>query len=131
MAELNHLTDKIRIDKYLWAVRIFKTRNLASIACNAGKIKIDGNSIKPSRLIGLGELVSVQKDFINYSYKIKGLTERRVSAKLVINFVEDLTPADEILQKKEMRKSSFYRPRGLGRPTKKERRDIDKLRDSD
>jgi len=119
----------IRIDKWLWAVRIFKTRSLATTACNAGKVKINTDHIKPSKLIVAGDIITVQKEIIKHTYRVKEIIENRIAAKLVIHYCEDLTPEDELIKKKEFLKSSFYRPKGLGRPTKKERRDISKLRE--
>lgn len=120
--------EKTRIDKWLWAVRIFKTRNLASVACIGGKVKIKGDTVKPSHLIAADEVVTVQKEFVRYTYKVKNIIEKRVSAQIAATCLEDMTPPDEIIQRDEILKSSFYRPRGLGRPTKKERRELDRLK---
>jgi len=118
--------EKVRIDKWLWAVRIYKKRKQAAIECNSGKVKIKGESVKASKQIGIGEVIDIQKDAIKRTYKVIGLVEKRVSAKLVSNYVEDLTSEEELMKHKEFMKSAFYRPKGLGRPTKKERRSISK-----
>ena len=120
---------KIRIDKWLWAVRIFKTRAIATAACNSGKVKIDGRSIKPSRAIKLDETITVQKGIIKFVYNVTGLIEKRVPAKIANENVNDLTPEEE---KFKMKAASAQpratRDKGLGRPTKKDRRSIDKLK---
>ena len=119
---------KKRIDKYLWAVRIFKTRSLAADACKKGKIMIDGIPVKASRIVRTGERVEVKKAPVVYSYIVKDFPGSRISAKLVNDFIQDITSPEE-LRKTEMNESFFVkRDRGTGRPTKKERRIIDNLR---
>ena len=86
------MADMERVDKYLWAIRVFKTRTEATDACKGGKVKIGGINAKPSRLIKIGEVVEVRKGAVRYSYRIKGLTEHRVGAKAVQEYVENLTP---------------------------------------
>lgn len=121
--------DGIRIDKWLWAVRIFKTRSLASDACRAGKVTINDHAVKPSHEIRTGEVVSVSFPPIVKTVKILVLTGNRVSAKLVPELMEDLTPEEEYRKLKRMREDGFeWRDRGTGRPTKKERRDIELLK---
>lgn len=117
-----------RIDKYLWAVRIFKTRALSAEACKKGRVMIGDMSVKPSRSIKPGETVTVRRAPVNYTYKVLDPIQKRVGAKLVENFIEDITPQEE-LDKLTM-KDDFYvsRDRGTGRPTKKERRLLDKLK---
>ena len=120
---------KIRIDKWLWAVRIFKTRAISTDACNSGKVKIDGKSIKPSRAIKLNETITVQKGIIKFVYNITGLIEKRVSAKIARDNVDDLTSEEEKFKMKAASAQPVaFRDKGIGRPTKKERRDIDKLK---
>ena len=120
---------KIRADKWLWAVRIFKTRAISTDACNSGKVKIDGKSIKPSRSIKLNETITVQKGIIKFVYNVTGLIEKRVSAKIASKNVNDITSEEE---KFKMKAASVQpgggRDRGIGRPTKKDRRDIDKFK---
>lgn len=117
-----------RIDKYLWAVRIFKTRAIATEACKKGKIIIDGSPVKASRQVKVGEILEIKKNPVLYSYIIKEFPKSRISAKLVNEYIQDITSPEE-LKKLEINESFFVkRDRGTGRPTKKERRTIDKLR---
>lgn len=121
------MSEDIRIDKWLWAVRLFKTRSLASDFCKKGKILINGIAAKPSRLIKIGDILVVKKTPVNYTYKVKGLIGKRVGATIAIQHVEDLTPEKELQKlKKAQESASLSRDRGLGRPTKKDRRDLDK-----
>jgi len=122
----------VRIDKFLHAVRLYKTRSLASDACRLGRILVNDSIIKPSRDVVTGQILTVKKAPVTYTYKIVGLTENRVAAKLVANFIEDLTPDSEKERITTMRETglSIQRKKGLGRPTKKERRDIDRLTDN-
>ncbi len=118
--------NSLRIDKWLWAVRLFKTRNQATRACNAGKVKIDGNPVKPSRDIKPGMIITIQSGPLKKTVKVVELLHKRVGAKLVSNYMEDLTPEEEYLKLEKIKKQAVpMRPKGLGRPTKKERRDID------
>jgi ribosome-associated heat shock protein Hsp15 len=121
---------EIRIDKFLWAVRIYKTRSIASEECRKGRILINDIQVKPSRTVTANEIVTVRKPPVILTYRIIDPIENRISAKLVSNFIEDLTPAEE-KAKLEMpyQVTSFYRPKGTGRPTKKDRRLIDRLQD--
>ncbi|MDR2385031.1 MAG: RNA-binding S4 domain-containing protein [Tannerella sp.] len=118
--------EEIRIDKWMWAVRIFKTRTIAVDACRKNRISINNVNVKPSRMIKIGDVISVRKPPVTYSFRVLGLTENRMSAKLVPQFLEDITPPEqyEIL---EMNKISGFvdRAKGLGRPTKKDRRELD------
>ena len=121
--------DKLRIDKYLWAIRVFKTRSLATEACKAGKVKQNGQNVKPSGVVKVGETYSIQKGIERKVIKVIGLLERRVDAKTAVQFYEDLTPVEDTYAFK----SSFHAPvlkrdRGTGRPTKKDRREIDDLK---
>ncbi len=119
---------EVRIDKWLWAVRIFKTRTIAADACKKGRVLIDNVSIKPSRIIHAGNVVQVRKSPIVFSFRVLALTDKRMGAKLVPQFMENITPPDqyEIL---ELQKIGGFvdRQRGTGRPTKKERRDLDQF----
>ena len=123
--------DTIRIDKWLWAVRLFKTRTQASDACRGGKVKIDGQNVKPSRDIKVSEEIEVQMGIVRKKVAVKAILKNRVGAKLVENYMEDLTPTEEY-EKLDMLKQLNHekRDRGTGRPTKKNRRDISKLKDS-
>jgi ribosome-associated heat shock protein Hsp15 len=122
----------IRIDKFLWSVRIYKTRSIASDECRKGRIIIGEVQVKPSRVVLANEIITVKKPPVVYSYRVIEPIENRVSAKLVTNFIEDLTPDDE-KAKLNIRDSIgiVYREKGTGRPTKKERRQIDSIRDLD
>jgi ribosome-associated heat shock protein Hsp15 len=122
--------ENIRVDKFLWAVRIFKTRSLASEACQKGRVIINNVQVKPSRTITANETIIVKKLPVIYSYIILEPIDNRVGAKLVPEYLKDITPEEEKakLINKEL---TFYgyRDKGSGRPTKKERRNIDKLKE--
>jgi ribosome-associated heat shock protein Hsp15 len=119
----------VRIDKYLWAVRIFKTRTLATDACRKGKVTVDEMPAKPSRGITAGDVIKVKKMPLVYSYRVKDPIEKRVGAKIVDQFVENITPDEELI-KLDMQDDFFVkRDRGAGRPTKKDRRLLDDIRD--
>jgi len=118
--------NKTRADKYLWCVRIYKTRTLATEACKGGNVKINGENIKPSRILNIGDEIQLKKVRRVYIYKIIQLLEKRVSASIARQYIEDISPVAE--------PDDFYttqliqygtREKGSGRPTKKERRDID------
>jgi len=120
----------VRIDKWIWAVRLFKTRSMATEACKKGHVSIGNLPVKPSRIIRPGEVIQVRKPPITRSFKILALAEKRMAAKLIIDFVEDVTPPEE-LELQEMQKSMRWlsRDRGTGRPTKKDRRELDNFFD--
>lgn len=120
------MAEGIRIDKWLWAVRIFKTRSQATEACKKGHVTIGASILKPSRLMQVGETVSVRKAPITRSFKILALSGKRMGAKLVPDFLEDVTPVEE-LEILEMQKNMRWieRDKGQGRPTKKDRRELD------
>jgi len=125
------MAEGVRIDKWLWAVRIFKTRSQATEACKKGHVLINDLPVKASRMIHVGEIVDVRKSPITKRLKVLALAEKRMGAKLIIDFVEDVTPPEEIElleMQKHMRWSS--RERGTGRPTKKDRRELDDFFDS-
>lgn len=126
------MTDRcVRIDKYLWAVRIFKTRSLATSACRMGRIMINDLAVKPSKDIEGGEVITVKKPPVTFRYKVKATVENRVSAKLVTDYLEDMTPESEKIKGEINRTGSTgFRKKGTGRPTKKERRVIDRLKDN-
>ena len=122
------MSDTARIDKYLWAVRVFKTRTEATDACEGNKVKVDGVAVKPSRPVKVGNTIEVRKGSVQYIYKVKALLENRVGARLVLEYAENLTPQSE-LDKLRAPVETFFlkRDRGMGRPTKKDRRDMDVL----
>ncbi len=117
-----------RIDKWLWAARIFKTRTIASDACKNGRVMIDGVKLKPSRMVKEGDIIQVRKPPVTYSFKILKAIQNRVGAKMVPEVMENVTPQNQ-LDILEMNKIGGFlqRARGTGRPTKKERREIDEL----
>ncbi|MFY7669923.1 RNA-binding S4 domain-containing protein [Tenacibaculum sp. MEBiC06402] len=116
----------MRIDKYLWCIRLFKTRSIATTACKKGQVKIDDTTLKPSREVFGGEIIIVRKNQINYKIKVIDIPESRVGAKLVDLYRKDLTPKEEF-ERTELLKfaKDYYRKKGTGRPTKKDRRDIE------
>ncbi len=115
-----------RLDKFLWAARIFKTRTIAADACKNGRVMIDGVKQKPSRMVKEGDVIQVRKPPITYSFKILQAIQNRVGAKLVPEIMENVTTADQYELLEMNRISGFVnRARGTGRPTKKERRELD------
>lgn len=120
------MADEARIDKWLWAARIFKTRTLAADACKNGRITIGGVPVKPSRNVKVGEEVSVRKAPVTYTFRILSCIEQRVGAKLLPEVYENITPEDQYELLEMSRISGFIdRAKGSGRPTKKERRSLD------
>ena len=116
----------MRIDKYLWSIRVFKTRTQAADSCKKNKVKINDASIKSSREVKLNEIISVRKNQINYQYKVLDIPKSRVGAKLVLNFSIDVTTKEELDKLDVLKYSRNYsRDRGTGRPTKRDRRDLD------
>lgn len=126
------MEQQVRIDKWLWAVRLFKTRSQATEACKKGRIIVDKIQVKPSRMIKIGDIVQIKKSPVTYSFKVLGLIEKRVGAKLVADYMVDVTTKEE-LELLEMQKHmlTLQRDRGTGRPTKKERRDLDDFFETD
>ena len=121
----------IRIDKYLWTIRVFKTRTDATDACKGGKVKIGTVNAKPSRDVQVGEVISVRKGAVTFTYKVLQLVDHRLGAKLVPEFAENLTPESEIEKLRAPVESFFLtRDRGAGRPTKKDRREIEQIWDA-
>ena len=125
------MTECVRIDKWLWAVRIFKTRSIAVEELRKHRVLINGQPVKPSRLITVGDELDVRKPPIIRTYKVLGLVEKRVGAKVVDEYMADITPIEE-LNKLEMLNLDIngVRSRGTGRPTKKERRDLEDFREN-
>ncbi|MBO5014125.1 MAG: RNA-binding S4 domain-containing protein [Paludibacteraceae bacterium] len=119
---------EIRVDKYLWAMRIYKTRSIATDACKCGRIKMNGVEIKPSRAFHVGDVFTVRKGPITYTYRILQLASNRLGAKMVPEYLQDITPKEQL----ELLELARYaaqsgRDRGTGRPTKKDRRDIEQF----
>lgn len=125
------LPEKIRIDKWLWAVRIYKTRSMAAEACRKGQVMIDGINLKPSRDISVGDEIQVKRPPIIRTYLVKAFTGKRMSAKLAVDFVEEITPQEQFDLLNAVKTHGFeQRDRGVGRPTKRDRRDIEKLKNT-
>jgi len=117
-----------RIDKWMWAVRIFKTRTIAAEACKKGRISINGAQAKASRTVKPGDVIQVRKPPVTYSFKVLQAIEKRIGAKLVAEVMENITSADQYELLEMSRVSGFIdRSKGLGRPTKKDRRNLDEF----
>ncbi len=118
--------EEVRIDKWMWAVRLFKTRTIAADACKKGRVMMGGTNVKASKMIRLNDVIQIKRPPVVYSFKVIGLTENRMGAKLVPEFMENVTSPEQ-LQILELSKynTSGRRDRGTGRPTKKERRDLE------
>jgi len=123
--------DDCRIDKYLWAIRVFKTRSDATEACKGGRVKVGNANAKPSRAVSAGDVIQVRKGAVMFTYKVIRPVDNRVGAKLVPDFAENLTPESE-MQKLRAPVETFFisRDRGAGRPTKKDRREIEHMWDA-
>ena len=129
------MADKVRIDKWLWSVRIFKSRTISSDACKSGKVRIDDKTVKPSYLVGVGEIVIVRKNGFDFQFKVLKLIQKRVGAPIAQTCYEDLTSEEELNKYKDWfvvgKAAAEKREKGSGRPTKKQRRTIDKYKDGD
>lgn len=125
------MKDEVRVDKWIWAMRIFKTRSMATDAVKKGRVMMGGVAVKPSRGVKVGDIIEVKKPPITYTFRVKQLTENRLGAKLVPEYLENLTPQSQY-DLLEMTKISGFvdRRKGLGRPTKREGRDLAAFRDS-
>lgn len=122
--------NEVRIDKYLWSIRVFKTRSEATDACKGGKVRVNGDDIKPSRDVKVGDVIVVRKGAVTYTYKVLELIDKRQGPKLVSQYAENLTPEEELAKLKAPVETFFLkRDRGAGRPTKKDRRQMDALWD--
>lgn len=124
------MADTVRIDKYIWAIRCYKTRSEATEACKGNKVQVNGSPVKPSKEVRIGDTIAVRKGSAQFTYKVLQLAENRMGAQLVPDFAENLTPQSEI-DKLWAPVETFFvkRDRGTGRPTKKERRELDALWD--
>lgn len=123
---------KVRIDKWLWSVRIFKSRSISANACRSNRVKVNDETVKPSSPVAEGDLVNVRKDGFLLSFRVKKLIERRVSAALARPCYENLTPEEELNKYRDWfvgKSSPERREKGAGRPTKRERRDIEQFKD--
>lgn len=118
--------NEVRIDKWMWAVRLFKTRSIAADACKKGKVMMSGSNAKPSRTVKVGDIIQIKRPPVVYSFKVLALSENRMGAKLVPDFMENVTPQEQLELLELARFSGAgVRDRGTGRPTKKDRRDLD------
>ena len=130
---MSETKEKLRLDKYLWSIRLFKTRTLAAAACDTGKVKFNGLQAKPSRNVQVGDEYEVKTEAKRWRIKVTGLLEKRVAHTEAIKYYIDITPAEE-LERLQYQSSSFHtgkRQSKIGRPTKKERRDLDDFLDDD
>ena len=121
--------EKLRLDKYLWAIRLFKTRSLATAACDSGKVKFNGTQAKPSKNVNIDEEYEVKTEAKRWRIRVSGLIYKRVAFAEAINYYIDITPAEEI-ERLQYQSASFHtgkRQSKIGRPTKKQRRDIDEF----
>ena len=125
-------TQQARIDKWLWAARLFKTRSMAAVACKNGRVQVGSRTVKPSYLLKVGDVVQVRKSPVTFSYKVLQCIEQRVGAKLVPEVYENVTDSSQYELLEMNRISGFVdRARGTGRPTKKERRALDAFIEED
>lgn len=123
--------NEVRVDKWLWAMRVFKTRTIATEACKKGRIYIGDAIAKPSRTVKVGDIVKVRKPPVTYSFRVLALTQNRLGAKLVPEYMENITPKSELDLLDVVRISGFIdRRKGLGRPTKREGRELAEFTDS-
>lgn len=119
-----------RIDKWLWAVRIFKTRTISTEACKKGRVIVGDTPVKPSRVIKVGDIIKVRKPPVTYSFRVLALTENRLGAKLVPEYMENITPKSELELLEVIKISGFVdRRKGLGRPTKREGRELNRFKE--
>lgn len=126
-------TEKVRVDKWLWSVRIFKSRTMATDACKSGKVQVNGSVAKASQLIQVGDLLTVKKNGFNLQYKALDLIRKRVGAPIAQKCYEDLTPAEELNKYNDWfvgKGRAEFRDKGMGRPTKKDRRKIETFKDN-
>lgn len=123
--------DKLRIDKYLWCIRLFKTRSLSAAACDSGKVKFAGTAVKAAKAVSVGDEYEVKTEAKRWKILVTGLLENRVKYEEALKYYTDITPAEEI-QRLQYQAASFHtgkRPSKIGRPTKKERRELDDFLD--
>lgn len=122
----------MRVDKYLWCIRYYKTRSIATQACKKGAVKVNGDAVKASREVYPGDSITVRRDQIHYTLEVLDLPESRLGAKLVDLFRKDTTPKEAFANKELLKYSKdYYRKKGVGRPTKKDRRDLEDFTDAE
>ena len=123
--------EKVRVDKWLWSVRIFKSRTIATDACKSGKVKLEGVPVKAAQQIQIGDVLEVRKNGFNFQFKVIDLIQKRVGAPIAQTCYEDLTPEEELNKYKDWfigKAAAEQREKGAGRPTKRERRDIERFK---
>ncbi|MCB0547895.1 MAG: RNA-binding S4 domain-containing protein [Phaeodactylibacter sp.] len=123
--------EKVRVDKWLWSVRIFKSRTIATDACKSGKVKLEGVPVKAAQQIQIGDVLEVRKNGFNFQFKVVELIQKRVGAPIAQTCYEDLTPEEELNKYKAWfigKAAAEQREKGAGRPTKRERRDIERFK---
>lgn len=124
--------NEVRIDKWMWATRIFKTRSVAADACKKGRVMMGGVAVKPSRMVKVGDVIQVRKPPVTFSFKVLELAQNRMGAKLVPQYMENVTPPEQYEILEMNRISGFVnRAKGLGRPTKKDRRELEQFTSAD
>jgi ribosome-associated heat shock protein Hsp15 len=124
------MANEVRIDKWLWTMRLFKTRSLAADYCKKGRVMMHGFSVKPARTVKTGDVIQVRRPPVTFSFKVIALSPNRLNAKLVPDYMENITPPDQLALLAVARENGFVdRNHGLGRPTKKERRELDSFTD--
>ncbi len=122
--------EEVRVDKWLWAMRVFKTRTIATDACKKGRVTMNGVAVKPSRAIKVGDVIDVKKPPITYTFRVKALTGNRLGAKLVPDYLENITAPSQYELLEMTRISGFVdRRKGLGRPTKREGRELSRFKE--
>lgn len=120
--------EEVRIDKYLWSIRVYKTRSEATDACKGGKVRLNGSDAKPSKAVKTGDMIVARKGAVVYTYRVLELIDKRQGPKLVPNYAENLTPPEELSKLRAPVETFFLkRDRGAGRPTKKDRRQMESL----
>jgi ribosome-associated heat shock protein Hsp15 len=125
------MPDSVRIDRWLWAVRLYKTRSQAGTACRLNQVRVEGQFAKPARPVSVGTTIQIEKDQMTRTIKVLTLAEKRIGAKLVPEHLDDLTPEDELERsraaREQLRLNRVYQVQGEGRPSKKQRREIERF----
>lgn len=117
----------MRVDKYLWCIRVFKTRSIATDACKENRVSVNGDTVKPAREVKIGEKITIRKGAIHFECKVVAIPKSRVGAAIVVDYATDITSEEELEKLKMIREGENQRPKGVGRPTKRDRRDIDRF----
>lgn len=117
----------MRVDKYLWCIRVFKTRSIATDACKENRVVINGDPVKPAREVKVGENITIRKGAVHFAWKVVDFPKSRVGPALVADYATDITPEEELEKLRIIQEGHNQRPRGVGRPTKRDRRDMDRF----